>query len=198
VRRLRPVCPTPNRREHTVRSSAVEAAKKLRARRQDVDAYLCKCGKWHVGPSADIAKVAAGMTTLTGADSTGWTLIVGERSRQITHERKLSSGDDRYAHGELATAAKCYLSMQAEARNNAPPAGWPFERTWWKPKDRASNLRRAGALYLAEADRLDRLGQHGQAVLIRRKAQAVAVGLTRLLAASITRPQPTDLALKGK
>jgi hypothetical protein len=37
------------------------------------------------------------------------------------------------------------------------PMGWPWDATWWKPKDRRSNLIRAGALMLAEKERLGRI-----------------------------------------
>jgi hypothetical protein len=33
---------------------------------------------------------------------------------------------------------------------------WPWDRKWWKPKDRRRDLVRAGALILAEIERLDR------------------------------------------
>jgi hypothetical protein len=34
---------------------------------------------------------------------------------------------------------------------------WPWEDKWWKPKDRRRDLVRAGALIVAEIERLDRL-----------------------------------------
>lgn len=33
---------------------------------------------------------------------------------------------------------------------------WPWEREWWKPKDRRLNLIRTGALLLAEQERISR------------------------------------------
>lgn len=33
---------------------------------------------------------------------------------------------------------------------------WPWDREWWKPKDRRRNLVRAAALLIAEIERLDR------------------------------------------
>ena len=39
------------------------------------------------------------------------------------------------------------------------PFGWPhtWDASWWKPKDRRRDLVRAGALIIAEIERLDRL-----------------------------------------
>jgi hypothetical protein len=33
---------------------------------------------------------------------------------------------------------------------------WPWSREWWQPKDRRRDLVRAGALIVAEIERLDR------------------------------------------
>jgi hypothetical protein len=48
--------------------------------------------------------------------------------------------------GELARAAHCY--------ERGSSAGWPWRQERWQPGDRKTNLVRAGALYLAEYDRL--------------------------------------------
>lgn len=126
------------------------------------------------------------MTTLTATDSSGWTLIVAERARQITDEGWLPHLDDRHANGELRTAAECY---RLAVDDRMPlPSKWPWSPDWWKPRDRASNLRRSGALLLAEADRLTRAGRPASAETVRAEARAIAEGLTRLLAASTTRP----------
>lgn len=37
-----------------------------------------------------------------------------------------------------------------------PPRNWPWHRVWWKPSTRRRNLVKAGALILAEIERLDR------------------------------------------
>lgn len=36
------------------------------------------------------------------------------------------------------------------------PEGWPWDDVWWKPKDPRTNLVKAGALILAEIERMDR------------------------------------------
>ena len=40
---------------------------------------------------------------------------------------------------------------------DAPPPSWPWVRRWWKPTDRRRDLVKAGALILAEIERLDRI-----------------------------------------
>ena len=74
--------------------------------------------------------------------------IVAERRRQIAIEGLTAANDDRYTGGELILAASCYLGR------GEWPKTWLIN--WFKPKDRRSNLVRAGALIAAEIDRLDR------------------------------------------
>ncbi|GAG33310.1 unnamed protein product, partial [marine sediment metagenome] len=37
------------------------------------------------------------------------------------------------------------------------PEIWPWDPSWWKPTDERRNLEKAGALIVAELERLDRL-----------------------------------------
>lgn len=89
--------------------------------------------------------------------SLGAILISDERTRQIVVEGWSYSHDDEHQDGELLKAAICYLN--AANRNHRPscPPTWPWDASWWKPKDRISNLVRAGALIAAEIDRLKRI-----------------------------------------
>lgn len=91
--------------------------------------------------------------------------IAAERKRQIETEGWNAKHDDReHGHGDLAIAAACYAApsaviMQYPDRVLADDARrlvWPWERQWWKPKDERRNLVRAGALIVAEIERLDR------------------------------------------
>lgn len=86
---------------------------------------------------------------MNGAD-----LIKQERIRQIAVEGWTPEHDDKYTHGELWLAASCYIGLDDFEK---APELWPWLRKWWKPKDRISNLVRAGALIAAEIDRLQRL-----------------------------------------
>lgn len=81
--------------------------------------------------------------------------VLLERARQESQEGWTPTHDDEHSDGALAKAAACYAistAMDAEA----PPPWWPFDEEWWKPQDRRRNLVRAGALILAELERLDR------------------------------------------
>jgi len=98
--------------------------------------------------------------------------VLSERERQKSAEGWTPEHDDEHASGELAMAAACYAhaaGLNPSARaflEDAPDyAGehmvitrrlWPWDRSWWKPKDRRRDLVRAGALILAEIERLDR------------------------------------------
>jgi hypothetical protein len=80
--------------------------------------------------------------------------VLAERARQIAVEGWSPAHDDAtYSTEELAFAASCYATAD---EGDAPPAVWPFPWVWWKPKDRRRNLIKAGALTLAEIERLDR------------------------------------------
>ncbi|QEL64764.1 hypothetical protein OTERR_12880 [Oryzomicrobium terrae] len=80
--------------------------------------------------------------------------VLDERRRQIEDEGWPPEDDDRYIKRELSAAAECYVGA-ASARDECP-AIWPWAREWWKPSDYRRNLVKAGALILAEIERLDR------------------------------------------
>lgn len=105
--------------------------------------------------------------------------VIAERRRQIEAEGWSADHDDKHAHGELARAGACYALGRISAFTVADgksiplhdsrglPIGslnlsvsdvslWPWERTWWKPRDFRRNLVRAAALILAEIERFDR------------------------------------------
>lgn len=108
--------------------------------------------------------------------------VLAERERQKSVEGWTPEHDDQHAEGELGLAAACYAipdpmgqtkevpghyynanSRYADDfddwRPGAPvtvPAQWPWDGLWWKPTDRRRDLVKAGALILAEIERLDR------------------------------------------
>jgi hypothetical protein len=89
------------------------------------------------------------------ADTNGMALIEQERRRQVDVEGWTPEHDDaENGDGELREAARCYL--EAEGPGAALPERWPWDVAWWKPRDRARNLIRAGALLMAERDRIQR------------------------------------------
>jgi len=65
--------------------------------------------------------------------------------------------DDDFIEGQIASAASCYASpFWARNERSMIPPNWPWHARWWKPRTRRDNLVRAGALILAEIERLDR------------------------------------------
>lgn len=96
-------------------------------------------------------------------------LLVNERHRQIVDEGFAPERDDEYVAGELAAAAAANMLSAAKMAQGAkpqdiePPAFWPWDRKWFKPRDPYSDTVRAGALALAELERQARSGPLGKA-----------------------------------
>lgn len=90
--------------------------------------------------------------------------VLAERRRQIEVEGWTPQHDDEHDNWELSRAAVCYGDMGGNGpfsypHTVHPPRGWPWHWTWWKPSDDPRrNLVKAGALILAEIERLDRMG----------------------------------------
>ncbi|MBX3579950.1 MAG: hypothetical protein KF723_22330 [Rhizobiaceae bacterium] len=100
--------------------------------------------------------------------------VMAERRRQIEVEGWTAEHDDRHTDGDLATSAACYIrpdlrSATTDENGTRLEDPWPWWnvvddggrlysrlKVWWKPKDRRRDLVRAGALILAEIERLDR------------------------------------------
>lgn len=109
--------------------------------------------------------------------STGLKLIARERARQIASEGWTTAHDDQHRKGELAEAAQCYLaaSFVAPSGKRAAPKQWPWDASDWKPKGCQRDLVRAGALFLAEAERLERRGDWARSQNARQNAQRCAI-----------------------
>lgn len=93
--------------------------------------------------------------------------VLAERARHITQEGWSHSHDDWHTDGEMGRAAACYAAGQpifVLGVNHGPDDkpfptfdhAWPWDDEWWKPRSRRRDLVRAGALILAEIERLDR------------------------------------------
>lgn len=91
--------------------------------------------------------------------------VVAERARQVSQEGWTPEHDDRHGDGCLAVAAASY-ALHAASQNAINDGwkdtyakwaerGWPFDDEWWKPSDARRELLKAGALILAEIERLD-------------------------------------------
>lgn len=93
--------------------------------------------------------------------------IATERGRQIEIEGWSTVHDDEHFSGCMGVAAAAYALTAAAAlapddspwreehRGNAVRI-WPWGEEWFKPKDPRRDLVRAGALILAEIERIDR------------------------------------------
>lgn len=95
--------------------------------------------------------------------SPGLIAIAAERRRQIDVEGWTAEHDAAYPAGDLARAGACYaLTVDKRAASNGDaglavvPSYWPWASRWWKPKDDRRDLVRAGALIVAELDKIDR------------------------------------------
>lgn len=88
----------------------------------------------------------------------GVSLIAFERNRQITAEHFTKDHDaEEHDTGELGLAAAAYALEAVHPGHELNRALWPWDESWWKPKDDPiRNLVRAGALIAAEIDRLQR------------------------------------------
>lgn len=95
--------------------------------------------------------------------------IIAERQRQIREEGWTPEHDDKYNDFQLALAAAGYAQNVADYAGeycqpnssidwtDAPePEAWPWSPVWWKPSNPRRDLVKAGALILAEIERLDR------------------------------------------
>lgn len=80
--------------------------------------------------------------------------VLAERARQISDEGWTPEYDDQWTKGQLRHAASCYAlnyrHYAAEVTRN-----WPWA-SFWKPSTERRDLVKAGALILAEIERLDR------------------------------------------
>ncbi|WEA21662.1 hypothetical protein [Pseudomonas juntendi] len=110
---------------------------------------------------------------LLEAQSPTWSTAVrdllAERRRQVIEEGHTLKRDDQYTEGQLAQAASAY-AFWADPRGarqddhidylDSRPVGlWPWAKEHWKPTSPRLMLIKAGALILAEIERLDRMAK---------------------------------------
>lgn len=92
--------------------------------------------------------------------------VLAERGRQMDQEGWTHEHDDEHDSGELALAASCYAEASTFRRGSRTPLQdmhtsnlWPWGASCWRPGDGRRSLVKAGALILAEIERLDRLAE---------------------------------------
>jgi hypothetical protein len=96
--------------------------------------------------------------------------VLAERERQQKVEGWTTEHDDEHGWGQMALAAAAYAlngSSDGRVPGDADTPSiteriWPWARSWFKSSGRRRNLVKAGALILAEIERLDRLAKRGQ------------------------------------
>lgn len=130
-------------------AGGIEALTKLHERIAELDAELEREREKSRRVMSRIAELESRTVTAAAAD------VLAERQRQMTAEGWTPEGDDRYTYAELSIAAQCYAAHSGDMGAGVP-VQWPWDDEWWKPSDRRRNLIKAGALILAEIERLDR------------------------------------------
>lgn len=81
--------------------------------------------------------------------------VIAERQRQKTIEGWTPEHDDQYGKSQLLWASSCYLLNTIQPFNRIP-MDWPWDSSWWKPTNPRRDLVKAGALIIAEIERIDR------------------------------------------
>lgn len=131
---------------------AITAAQKQRAL-ADGGATASSVRPYSVPCYAVSAPADAGEARLTDAARD----MLAERRRQVEAEGWTPEHDDQYQHGAIALAAACYAANAGGVAWADPlPSFWPWMHNWWKPTTPRRDLVKAGALILAELERLDR------------------------------------------
>ncbi|EPY1490535.1 hypothetical protein [Klebsiella michiganensis] len=131
----------------------LEAAEKRNAELEEAEQKLCAANVT-LDARAELAErrlAEMESRTVTAAA----TDVLAERQRQVTAERWTAERDDGYQNSELADAAACY-AIHAHNQGFSTPAHWPWSPDWWKQTSPRRDLVKAGALILAEIERLDR------------------------------------------
>lgn len=118
------------------------------------------------GRADRLREVLAATRTAEGADKRDALTaaardVLAERRRQVDAEHRTLEEDDAMTSGQMATVAGYYALAsghphERDLGRGTVPSYWPWTAEWWKPRDRRRNLVRAGALILAEVERLDR------------------------------------------
>lgn len=151
--------------------------------RQELESIIDSGIAWGLGVAWDVAdethgelwkRLNARLDAALGAQATASLLFAGtradalalieaERHRQVTEEGYDSRHDDAHDNGEIMRAGMCYLGqahmMDAYGDKSwlaETPMGWPWASRYWKPTSPERDLVKAGALFLAERDRLRR------------------------------------------
>ncbi|HHZ9205766.1 TPA: hypothetical protein ACWMIM_004509 [Klebsiella quasipneumoniae] len=130
-------------------ASLVEALEKAQTKAIEQGRTACELFDEVTALRQRIAELESRTVTAAAAD------VLAERQRQVTADGWTAERDDGYQNSELADAAACY-AIHAHNQGFSTPAHWPWSQDWWKQTSPRRDLVKAGALILAEIERLDR------------------------------------------
>lgn len=82
--------------------------------------------------------------------------VLAERNRQLTAEGYSEAHDDKHISGQIAMGAAAYLAASTGHFAQANSM-WPWEHRYFKSHGDERDLVKAGAMVLAELDRINRL-----------------------------------------
>ncbi|WP_109410372.1 hypothetical protein [Pseudomonas aeruginosa] len=141
----------------------------IREREAEIARLDCLVSSRTAERDAALARVAAlesKLAELEKQEPVAWLDVQAERRRQVEAEGWTPEHDDEHSHGQMARAAACYALAGSSAPNDGTAAllvslAWPWDQQWWKPTSARRDLIKAGALILAEIERLDRAA-HGK------------------------------------
>ncbi|MFD1557040.1 hypothetical protein ACFSHT_15675 [Paraburkholderia silviterrae] len=84
--------------------------------------------------------------------------VLAERARQVNEEGWTPEHDDQHEDFDMALAAIVYAESAVGYHTSCPDT-WPWSPAWFKPTAPRRDFVKAGALILAEIERLDRAAQ---------------------------------------
>ncbi|MBJ9280394.1 ead/Ea22-like family protein [Citrobacter koseri] len=125
------------------------------------------CNRWHDKFREKEAKLEAAEKRIAELEARAFNPaildVIAERQRQKSVEGWTSEHDDEHSDGEMALAASSY-ALYAHKKPIAPaiPYNWPWEPKWFKQQGARRDLVKAGALILAEIERIDRAAGIGE------------------------------------
>lgn len=146
----------------------IEITQELRAAARDLYESLWAHQGAELEPherDEDIAALAAAIRGGAVVSAQAERDVIAERRRQVEVEGWTDERDDTaHPNGELALAASGYAWIAGypdDVRTlyrdmQTMPRDWPWSRDWFKPTDRRRDLVKAGALIIAEIERIDR------------------------------------------
>lgn len=105
----------------------------------------------------EMRRLLSGLTVASAAQTQAARDVLAERLRQMDENGWTNEHDDQNPDGDMALAAACYAANAGGVpwSGNAP-SFWPWSTEWWKPSTPRRDLEKAGALILAEIERIDR------------------------------------------